>query len=104
MPSSTRHAASIGAGPPSSLLPTIASSLLDRNRLFPCPFPAVNSDLKEVATWGYGYGYGPPAMMPSLYHDSHHANMGHVRGRMGSNGVAPSEQDTGDVAMTSAIR
>ena len=37
---------------------------------------------------GYGYGYGPPAMMPPPHHGGHHGPMGHG-GRMGGGGVVP---------------
>ena len=65
------------------------SNFQRRTACFRCSFPAVNSGPQGGGDMGYGYGYGPPAMMPPPHHGGHHGNMGHGGGRMGGSGVVP---------------
>ncbi|GKT84682.1 LOW QUALITY PROTEIN: RNA-binding protein [Colletotrichum tofieldiae] len=61
------------------------SNFQRRTACFRCSFPAVSAG--PTGDMGYGYGYGPPAMMPPPQH--HHGHMGHGGGRMGGSGVVP---------------
>ncbi|TFB01953.1 hypothetical protein CCMA1212_005829, partial [Trichoderma ghanense] len=66
------------------------SNFQRRTACFRCSFPAVGSGGpgEMGGPGGYGYGYGPPAMMPPPHHGGHHGPMGHG-GRMGGGGVVP---------------
>lgn len=64
------------------------SNFQRRTACFRCSFPAVSAG--PQGDMGFGYGYGPPAMMgPPPHHGGHHGNMGHGGGRMGGSGVVP---------------
>ncbi|KAF3760148.1 hypothetical protein M406DRAFT_296790 [Cryphonectria parasitica EP155] len=62
------------------------SNFQRRTACFRCSYPAVSAG--PTGDMGYGYGYGPPAMMPPPHHVGHHGHMGHG-GRMGGSGVVP---------------
>ncbi|KAJ2893111.1 hypothetical protein MKZ38_009011 [Zalerion maritima] len=65
------------------------SNFQRRTACFRCSFPAVGAG-PAGDMGGYGYGYGPPAMMPPPPHGGHHGPMGgHGGGRMGGSGVVP---------------
>src|SRR3569833_882252 len=64
------------------------SNFQRRTACFRCSFPAVSAG--PTGDMGYGYGYGPPAMMPPQQHvGHHHDHMNHDNGRMGGSGVVP---------------
>lgn len=65
------------------------SNFQRRTACFRCSFPAVSAG--PTGEMGYGYGYGPPAMMPPHPpHMGHHGHGGgHGGGRMGGSGVVP---------------
>src|SRR5437868_10277356 len=54
------------------------SNFQRRTACFRCSFPAVSTG--PQGDMGYGYGYGPPAMMAPPHHGGHHGNMGHGGG------------------------
>lgn len=62
------------------------SNFQRRTACFRCSFPAVSAG--PTGEMGYGYGYGPPAMMPAPPHMGHHGHGG-GHGRMGGSGVVP---------------
>ena len=62
------------------------SNFQRRTACFRCSFPAVSAG--PTGEMGYGYGYGPPAMMPPPPHMGHHGHGG-GHGRMGGSGVVP---------------
>ncbi|KFA68249.1 hypothetical protein S40285_01580 [Stachybotrys chlorohalonatus IBT 40285] len=64
------------------------SNFQRRTACFRCSFPAAGSGPPSEMGGGYGYGYGPPAMMPPPPHGGHHGPMSHG-GRMGGSGVVP---------------
>jgi len=62
------------------------SNFQRRTACFRCSFPAVSAG--PTGEMGYGYAYGPPAMMPPPPHMGHHGHGG-GHGRMGGSGVVP---------------
>jgi len=62
------------------------SNFQRRTACFRCSFPAVSAG--PTGEMGYGYGYGPPTMMPPPPHMGHHGHGG-GHGRMGGSGVVP---------------
>ena len=62
------------------------SNFQRRTACFRCSFPAMSAGPAGDAMGGYGYGYGPPAMMPPPQHMGHHGMSGHGGGRMGGGG------------------
>ncbi len=64
------------------------SNFQRRTACFRCSFPAVSAG--PTGDMGYGYGYGPPTMMPPPPHMGGHHGGGHGgHGRMGGSGVVP---------------
>ena len=66
------------------------SNFQRRTACFRCSFPAVNPG--PTGEMGYGYGYGPPAMMgppPHMGAGHHGHGGGGGHGRMGGSGVVP---------------
>ncbi|KAK3325365.1 ribonuclease H-like domain-containing protein [Apodospora peruviana] len=63
------------------------SNFQRRTACFRCSFPAVSAG--PTGEMGYGYGYGPPAMMPPPPHMGGHHGHGGGHGRMGGSGVVP---------------
>jgi hypothetical protein len=70
------------------------SNFQRRTACFRCSFPAVGAGPQGGGEMAYGYGYGPPQLMPPQQHHigggGHHGgHHGHGHGRMGGSGVVP---------------
>lgn len=65
------------------------SNFQRRTACFRCSFPAVSAGPTGDMGGNYGYGYGPPAIMPPPPHHMGHHGHGGGHGRMGGSGVVP---------------